>query len=144
MLRVLVQGVRVRDLDDVPEVHDRDPVGDVPDDPEIVRDEEVREVEVLLQALEEVQDLRLDRDVERRHGLVAHDQLRVRAQGPRDPDALALAARELVWVAVVVLGVQPDPTMSSRTRRFVSPSVLWIAKGSPMICPTVWRGLSEA
>ena len=108
MLRVVEDRVGVAVLDDVPEVHDRDPVRDVPDDAEVVRDEEVGEVEVLLEALEQVQDLRLDRDVERRDRLVADDQLRRERQRPGDADPLPLAARELVRVAVVVLGVQAD------------------------------------
>ena len=37
------------DLDDLAEVHHRDPVGDVADDREVVRDEEVREPELALQ-----------------------------------------------------------------------------------------------
>ena len=35
--------------------------------------------------------------------LVGHDELRVDGEGPRDPDPLPLAARELVRVAVGVL-----------------------------------------
>ena len=49
MQRVLVELLGRRDLDDRAEVHHRDPVGDVPDDREIVRDEQVRQVELLLQ-----------------------------------------------------------------------------------------------
>ena len=59
-----------RDLDDLAEVHHGDPVGDVADDREVVGDEEIRQAEPLLQLLEQVDDLRLDRDVERRHRLV--------------------------------------------------------------------------
>jgi hypothetical protein len=74
-----------------------------------VRDEEVGEVEVLLEPFEKVQDLRLDRDVERRHGLVADDELRGEGERSGDPDPLALAPGELVRVPVVVLGVQAGP-----------------------------------
>src|SRR3954471_2454921 len=93
-LRMLVDRVRVALLDDLPEVHHRDPVAHPPDDSEIVGDEEVREPELLLQVLEQVEDLRLDRDVERRDGLVAHDQLRIQGECARDADALALPAGE--------------------------------------------------
>ena len=62
----------------------------------------------LLQVLEQVEDLRLHRDVERRDRLVADDQLRVDRERARDADALALAAGELVREAVVVLGVEAD------------------------------------
>src|SRR3954452_10854076 len=64
--RRLVQRLRRRDLDDGAEVHDRDSVRDVAYDGEVMRDEEVRQVEVSLQRLEQVEDLRLNRDIERR------------------------------------------------------------------------------
>ena len=108
MLRLRVERVRGRELDDLAEVHDHHAVGDVPDDVQVVRDEDVRQPEVVLEVLEQVEDLRLHGDVERGHRLVADDQLRVHGERARDADALALAAGELVREAVVVLGVQPD------------------------------------
>ena len=53
------------DLDDLAEIHDRNAVADVLDHPQIVRDEQIGEPELLLQIEQHVQDLRLDRDVER-------------------------------------------------------------------------------
>ena len=96
------------ELDDLAEVHDRDPVGDVAHDAEVVRDEDVGEVELVLQVVEQVEHLRLDRDVERRDRLVGDDQLRVQRERAGDADALALAAGELVRVAVHVIGRQAD------------------------------------
>ena len=61
--------------------------------------------EPLLQVLEQVDHAGLDRDVEGRHRLVEHHQVGVEREGPGDPDALALAAGELVREAVGVLGV---------------------------------------
>ena len=131
-------------LDDAPDVHDRDPVGDLADHREVVRDEDVREVEVRLQALEQVEDLRLHRDVERGDGLVADDQLRLERERARDADPLALAAGELVRVAVDVLGREADAVRAARgTRFFTSFAVLWIANGSPTIWPTLLRGFSD-
>ena len=92
-----------RQLDELPEVHHRDPVAHVADDAEIVGDEEIRQLELVLELLEQVDHLRLDRDVERRHRLVGDDQLRPQRERARDADPLALAAGELVREAVVVL-----------------------------------------
>jgi hypothetical protein len=78
------------------------------DDREVVGDEEVRQVELLLEVLEEVDHLRLDRDVERGHRLVADDQLRADGERAGDADALALAAGELVGVAAHVIRVETD------------------------------------
>ncbi len=61
-----------------------------------------------LQVLEQVDDLRLDRHVERGHRLVGDDELGVDRERARDADALALAAGELVRVAVGVIRLQAD------------------------------------
>ena len=50
--------------------------------------------------LQELDDLRLDGDVERRGGLIGDDELGLGAQRERDHDALAHAAGELVRVVV--------------------------------------------
>ena len=87
-------GVDLVDVDDLRErsqVHDTNAVADVLDDGEVVGDEEVSEPQLLLEIVEQVEDLALDRDVERRDRLVAHDEVRVEREHPGDADALALA-----------------------------------------------------
>ena len=71
-------------------------------------DEQVGQPELALQPLEQVDDLGLDRDVERADRLVGDDEVRVERERPGDADALALAARELVRVALAEVGVEPD------------------------------------
>ena len=80
----------------------------MPHDVQVVGDEDVGQPEVALQVREQVEDLRLHRHVERGHRLVADDHLRLQRQCAGDPDALPLAARELVRKAVVVLRVEAD------------------------------------
>ena len=99
---------RRRELDDLAEVHHGDAVGDVLDDREVVRDEQVGEAAIALQVLHQVDDLRLHRDVERRDRLVADDEARLDGERARDADALALAAGEFVRIARHVFGAQPD------------------------------------
>ena len=108
MLLLLEQLAPVGQLGDPAEVHDRDPVADVLDDAHVVGDEHVGQAELALELLEQVQDLRLDRHVEGRDGLVADDEVGLEDERPGDPDALALAAGELVWVAAGVPGRQAD------------------------------------
>ena len=99
-----------------------------------------------LQVAQQVQHLRLDRHVERRHGLVGDQQLRAQRERARDADALALAAGELVRVAVVVLRVQPDRLHQPLHLAFALALVgnsSWIANGSAMIEPIVLRGFSD-
>ena len=102
MNRALVEDVHRRLLDDHAEVHDGDPVRDVADDAEIVRDEDVGEPELVLEVVEEVDDLGLDRHVERGDRLVGDDQPRIQGERTRDADPLSLPARELVRIAVDV------------------------------------------
>ena len=82
-----------RGLDDAPDIHHGDPFADVLDHAQVVRDEEIREPEPVLQFEQEVEDLGLDRHVQRRHGLVGDDQAGDSGQGTGDADALALPAR---------------------------------------------------
>ena len=78
-------------FNDYAPVEDVEPFSDLPDDSEVVRDEEVRDAELVSELAEEVEDLRLDRDVQRRHRLVADKKLRSNGEGPRDRDPLALS-----------------------------------------------------
>ena len=50
----------------------------------------------MLHILKQIEDLRLDRNVESRDRLVANNHLRVHNHGPGNTDALALAPRELM------------------------------------------------
>jgi hypothetical protein len=104
--RLDVELLRRRELHHLAEVHDRDPVRHVAHDRQVVGDEDVGEPELVLEVVEQVDDLSLDRDVERRDRLVEQHQARVHGQRARDADTLALAAGELVREAVNVLGVQ--------------------------------------
>ena len=73
MFRRRVELTSRRVFNDAAQIHHCDAVADVLHHREIVRDEEVREVKLLLQVFEQVDDLRLNRYVERGDGLVADD-----------------------------------------------------------------------
>jgi hypothetical protein len=95
-------------LDDPPEVHDRDPVADLPDHAQVVADEDVRQAEPIAQADEQVHDLGADRDVERRDRLVEDEDRGLGGERAGDADALALAARQLVRIALGQRGGRAD------------------------------------
>ena len=141
-----VEVVALGDLDHLAEVHDHHAVGDVADDVEVVRDEDVGEAELPLQVLQQVEDLGLDRDVERGDRLVADDQLRVDRERARDADALALAARELVREAVVVLRVEADDLQQllDAALDLGVGAELCTSSASATMKPTRLRGLSDA
>ena len=98
--RIGVQRLLGGDLHHLAQIHDAYTVGHVLHHVQAVGDEQVRQAELLFKLVQQVQHLRLDGHVQCRHRLVAHDELRVHGQGARDAHALALAARELVGVAV--------------------------------------------
>src|SRR5882672_4745629 len=54
------------ELDDAPDVHDGHAIADVPDNAQVVRDEQIGQPELFLQVEQEVQDLRLHRDIQGR------------------------------------------------------------------------------
>ena len=64
-------------LDRAAGVHDQDVVGHLGDDAEVVGDHDDRRVELALEVLEQVEDLRLHGHVESGRRLVGDEQLRV-------------------------------------------------------------------
>ena len=110
-------------LDDPPQVHDRDPVGDVPDGGQVVGDEQQREPELPLQPAQQVQHLRLDADVEGGDRLVADQEVGLAGQCAGDADPLPLTAGELVRIPVGDRGVQPDQLQQlGHPRRTLAPA----------------------
>lgn len=108
MLRPSEEVFDVGSLHDAAEVHDGDPVGEVPDHTEVVSDKQKSNAKLTLEVGQEVDDLGLHRDVQRRDWLVAHHEARFKGYGTSDTDALALASRELMGIPVRGLGVEPD------------------------------------
>jgi len=108
MLRTLEDALRRPGLDDPAEVHDRDPVRDVGNDGELVRDEHRRQVQRLEQVVEQVEDLRLNRSVERAHRLVRDQELRLHRKSACDRYALSLSAGQLARIARRRCLRQPD------------------------------------
>src|SRR5690606_6416815 len=92
MARRTVDRLRWPDLDDTSAIHHGDDRSEKRHGDEIVRDDEIGNAEALLQPLQQVEDLRADRNVEGRGRLVEHDNFRLGRQRARYRDALALPA----------------------------------------------------
>ena len=98
--RALEQILGARLLDLSPGIHHHHPVGILGDHAHVVGDQDDRGAERLLQFAHQVEDLGLDRHVERGGRLVRDQQLGVARHRHRDHHALAHAARELVRIGV--------------------------------------------
>lgn len=95
-------------LDNATKIHDGDAITDMMDDGEIMGNENVGKLQLLLKVRQEIEDLRLDRDIQRRHGFIENNKLWFERNGPGDADSLPLSAREFVRVTGGDFGVQPD------------------------------------
>ena len=109
MLRVVEDLVERPLLDDAAGVHDDDAVGDVRDHAEVVGDQDDPGPGLGAELPELVEDLRLDRHVERGRRLVGDQQLRRARQRHRDHHALAHSAGELVRVGPQAVRGARDP-----------------------------------
>ena len=74
MLRLLDDLPHRADLGDAPGIHDGDAVGGLGDDAHVVRHQHDGGAVIAAETLEQGDDLRLDRDVERRRRLVGDDE----------------------------------------------------------------------
>lgn len=86
----MVNGFAGTFLDDITQVHDRDPIRDVFYDREIVSDKQVGKVELLLQVYQQVQDLALDGNIQCRYRFIADHKFWIECYRSRDADALSL------------------------------------------------------
>ena len=84
-------------------VHDGEPIGEAGDDTQVVGDDQDRHPELGAQPPQQLQDLGLDRHVERGGRLVGDQQARLTAERHRDHRPLAHPTAELVRVVVDAL-----------------------------------------
>ncbi len=96
-----------RALDHTAQIHDHHAVTQMLDHAQVMADEQIRQAQFVSQVHEQIEDLRLNRHIERRHRFIAHQQLRLHCQRAGDADTLALAPTELMRVALPQAGVEP-------------------------------------
>ena len=102
-------------LDDLAAAHHGDPVADVPDHRQVVRDEDQRQRELLHQVGEQVEDLAAHRDVESADRLVGDEDSRVRAPGRGRSRSVAAGRRRTGAGSARPrpAGARPAPSSSS-------------------------------
>ena len=62
---------------------------------QVVSDEQITQPQFILQIQEQVEDLALNRYVQRRYGFVQNQKIRADRKGPGNANALTLTARKL-------------------------------------------------
>jgi hypothetical protein len=83
-------------------------VRDLPNHSQVVRDEQVRETALTLKIGEQVQNLRLNRDIESRYRLIADDECGLDGKRAGYADTLPLAPGKLMGISLGVRGIEPD------------------------------------
>src|SRR5688572_13641451 len=101
MLRRGKDGLRRALFHDLSEIHNDRALRSDAHRTDVMGDQEVGDAEGPLEASEELEDLRADREVERGGRLVEDDQLWICDDRPRDPDALCLPGAEAAREPVV-------------------------------------------
>src|SRR5579862_3508263 len=79
MARSLEHFARGALLDDAPSIGDSDAIGDLRDHSQIVRDKQKRKTEIAAQAREQLENLFLHGDIERRRGFIGDQETRYSA-----------------------------------------------------------------
>jgi hypothetical protein len=105
-------------LDLLAAVHHQHAVGHLRHHAHVVGDEDHAHVHLVLQQADQLQDLRLDRHVQRRGRLVGDQERRLPRQRHRDHHSLAHAARELVRITVEHVTRLGDAHQLEHAQRF--------------------------
>ena len=107
-------------LDLAARIHHDHPLAGLGHHAEIMGDQDDRRAGARLQLDEELEDLRLDGDVERRRRLVGDQEARIAGERHRDHHPLAHASRELVRIIVEALFGIGDAHEPQHPRRLVA------------------------
>lgn len=79
------------------------------DHADVVADEQIRQVQTVAQIKKQVDDLRLNGDIQRRHRFITDDDFGIDRQRPCDADPLALPSGKLMRIAVQCVLLQSNP-----------------------------------
>ena len=108
MLRFAVDHLGRSSFHNLSPTQDDDLIADMLDDGKIVRNEQIGDPQLRLQICEQVDNLRLNTDIQRADRFIAYDERGFRREGARDPNPLSLAPAEFVRKPPQKLGLQPN------------------------------------
>lgn len=93
---------------DLSQIHHSNSITDVFDDSKIMRNEEIREPQLISKVHQKVEDLGLDGDIEGRDGFIGDDQIGTKGDSPGNSDPLPLSSAELMRIPESVLRMETD------------------------------------
>ena len=108
MHRFSVEFLPAAFLDNIAEIHDNNPVGDMLDNRKVMGDEDHRQVSFLQQLGQQVEHLGLDGNVKGGNRFIGDDQVRFCRKGSGNADSLPLAAGEFMRIALGMVVIKTD------------------------------------
>ena len=118
-------------LDDSARIHDDDVIGHFGDDAQVMGNQDNRGVDPGFQAPEQVENLRLDGDVERGRRFVGDNDFRAAGEGDRDHDPLTHSAGKLMRIHFVDPGLIRDPNHLDHFNSFTWDALIAIIRLPP-------------
>ena len=88
--------------------HDRNPITHLPDYRQVMADKQHRQAEFVLQIFQQVQNLCLYRNIQRRSRLVTDQQPRPAGERSRDRNSLSLTTGKFMWILESGSTAEPD------------------------------------
>ncbi|MNV37766.1 hypothetical protein D3C71_1292970 [compost metagenome] len=108
MQRVVIHLIVGAQLDGMTKIHHQHAVRNMLHHRQVVGDEDERQPHFPLQFLQQIDNLRLNRDVQRGNRFITNNQLRFQNQRTSNTDTLTLTARKFVRIAVNQVWQQAD------------------------------------
>src|SRR6267378_4223986 len=106
MDRLLQENVGRADFHNLAKIQHRDPVTEIDAQVQVVSNEDICQAELLLQVRQQVDDLRLYRDIQRRHRFIGHDDTWFNSKRGSNGNALTLPAAQFMRIAAAGCGRQ--------------------------------------
>src|SRR5690554_575619 len=105
---IQIKLIAIRQFDDLAQIHHGNTIRNMAHHAQVVSNKQISQSKLLLQFFQQVDDLSLDGNIQRRNGLIADDKFGPQSQGAGNSNALALATRKFVWIPVDKVRIQTD------------------------------------
>ena len=118
MLRTGKQAFGRSQLNHMAEINHHHLISNMTHHRQIVADKHIGQPEFFLQLGQQIQHLRADRHIKRRHRFIQHQNFGPQHQSAGDGDALTLPARKHVRITIGIFGPQTNPLHHTGNRLF--------------------------